>query len=417
MTRRWFAVCAVLMGALIAPLTPSPALAVCSGISEPLQHIEGGFFNNCPDQSPVAGFAYGLSGATSTNAQATINTGSVDIVCESSSGTNGQSIPCQQESGVAGDGNVTVLFDWGGAGPFVGCPNPSQFTNFGRNVVQVVANDGSSLLVSVGFSFDLLLYAIDFAQVIDPSSFAISPLSCNTTEAGLKITQQTASPTSYTVTANVPTPRLHSDCDPNTLGNVGNPLFITPTCDATVPTTAPGKIYTTTFNCGQSPDPRLTGGAQTWTATTAQPDASGNATITIARPVLPQCAFLAASGMVSGVETLAVMGALEVPGQGAPPKALDVTASRSGSNVVISFRTDSEIELAGFNILADAQGGKNRIQVNRQMIAPKGVSGAGASYSVSIPQGSLRGAKTIYVESVTTSGAKILSDPARLLRV
>ncbi len=415
--KRWFAVCAALVGGLMLVLSPSAAWAACTVPTEPLQHLEGGWFTHCPDAFPVSAFAYALSGATTTNAQATINSGSVDIVCEANTGTNGQAAPCQVEAGTAGDGNITVLFDWSGGGNFVGCPNATAQPNLGRNMLQIVANDGSSLLVSIGFSFDLGGYIVDFAQVLNTTSFVPIPLSCNTSDAGLQITQQTATPTAYTVNVTVPAAHMHSDCDPGVLGNVGNPLGFTPTCDATIPPTLPGKLYTTTFTCGQSPDSRLTGGTQTWTATAVQPDANGNAVgVTIQRPTITgQCAFLAASGNVSGTETLSVMGAVEVQGQGAPsPKALNVSASRSGGNVVVSFRTDSEIELAGFNILADAQGGKNRIQVNSQMIAPKGVSGAGASYTVSIPQGSLKGAKTIYVESVTTSGAKILSDPARL---
>jgi len=422
--KRMFAILTAATGIAILALAPSPVFAATNqcAVSQALQHALGGFFNNCPDASPVAGFAYALSGSTTTNAQATINTGTVPFVCNDNTGVSGSGAACQFESGTPGDGNVTVQWDWNNTvGNNIGCPDPTGAANFGRNILQVIANNGASLLLSVGFSTDLGEYVVDFAQQQGPIGPAgtpsVVPLSCNITEGGLKINSQTATPTSYTVSVTVPAPHMHTDCDPNTFGNVGNLLAFTPTCDATVPPTAPGKVYTTTFTCGKSPDMTLSSTANPWVAGPAL-DATGSTTLTVNRPAVatpPNCVFIAASGMVSGVETLAATGAIEVQGQGAPsPKALNVSASRSGGSVVVSFRTDSEIELAGFNILADVQGGKNRIQVNSQMIAPKGVSGAGASYTVSIPQGNLKGARTIYVESVTTSGAKILSDPARL---
>jgi hypothetical protein len=117
--------------------------------------------------------------------------------------------------------------------------------------------------------------------------------------------------------------------------------------------------------------------------------------------------------VVGGRETLALTSNVQIAGQNAPTaRALDVRAAAAGGSVVISFRTDSELDLAGFNILTDSKGGKDRIKVNDAFIAPRGVAGAGARYEARIARGNFKGGKNAFVETVLTSGARILSDSA-----
>ncbi len=396
------AICSYLAGALLLAVNPSPALATCSGgLVQPLQHAFGGSFDKCPDLNPVRAFAYVLGNASA------VNSGSVDIACEDNQGTNDQG-PCQFEAGSRGDGNVTISFNWGGTGTFPGCPNPAEDPGVGRNVVQLVANDGSSVLVTVGYSRDLgFQYALDCAAQPAPTG-AAAPLSCSHRDAGMTIT--TLDSTNLCV--HIPPPKIYSDCDAGTMcGPEPNPLGIPTTCVATqIPTTSPGRLYRRDAPCGTSQEPQLSLG---WTLVGA-PDGNGDICILVPRPADPaQCVYLGASGTVGGTETLATTGVLEVAGQNAPSaRALDVRAAASTGDIVVTWHTAAELDLGGFNILAETKA-KGRIKVNDALIVPKGVSGGGAPYEVSIPRGKFQGGRTLYVESVTTSGSKILSDPAK----
>lgn len=396
---------------LLVAAASSPVLAVCpGGLFQPLQHFLGGYFKNCPDRTPVKAFAYALSTGVTPDitcpTAASCNSANLDIVCEDANTQTGQGSSCQAEAGTAGDGNVTVLFDWGGPGAYPGCPDPNQQINIGRNFLQVVANDGSSIMVSVGFSFDLLAYTVDFAE---GDTLPPPPLSCTTSEAGLRV----ASYDGTNLCGNVPVPVVHTDCDPGVWGLTGGGGTFQPTCNSAfpVPSTSRGKLYRKDDICGTSPDMALTSG---WTLLPVTPDATGNFCVPVPRPTAPNtCAFIGASGLVAGGETPALLGTAQIAGQNAPSaRALDVRASTAGGNVVITFRTESELDLGGFNILTDSQGGKNRLTVNSGMIAGKGVAGAGAKYEVRIPRGNFKGGKNAYVETVLTSGARIVSDPA-----
>ena len=88
-----------------------------------------------------------------------------------------------------------------------------------------------------------------------------------------------------------------------------------------------------------------------------------------------------------------------------------MSAKAGGNSVSISFRTVGELGLVGFNVLTDAQGGKNRIKANSALITPNGVEGGGASYAIQIPRANFKRGKVLYIESVLKSGT-LLSDPA-----
>jgi len=83
----------------------------------------------------------------------------------------------------------------------------------------------------------------------------------------------------------------------------------------------------------------------------------------------------------------------------------------AGANIKIQFRTESELNLGGFNILTELKRGE--IKVNTALIPPEGVGGAGHSYEVLIPHGNFRGGRTIIVESVLMSGGSVRSVPVR----
>jgi hypothetical protein len=405
MRRRTFTLSIMTVAVLV--VASSPLFATCpGGLVQPSQHSFGGYFTNCRDLNPVTGFIYVVDAAGSAcpNTGA-CNSASVDTVCENSADPNAQGGVCQFEAGSNGDGNVTVSFDWGGLGTFPGCPNASGIPGVGRNVVQVIGNKGESIMATVGYSLELASYAIDCAHPPDPSGLA-APLSCSFTDS-VRVTTADAT----TVCTNQPVPHIFSDCDAGTLCGPGNALGITPTCDtpSANPTANRGRLYQKNAPCGTSPDPVLSTG---WTLLPATPDATGAACNQVPRPASPNCAFVGATGVVNGTETLAVLGSLQVGGQNAPSaRAIEVRASVAGSDVVIKWRTTSELDLAGFNILA-AKKDKDRTTVSSGMIAGKGANGAGASYEVRIPRSKFQGSKTVFVETVLSSGGRIVSDPA-----
>jgi hypothetical protein len=393
MKKFWLA-CTVAGVALVAA-QPSPVEANCvAGTFNLVSHQFGGFFQNCADAAPVSGFIWSVGGA------ATHNSGTTDVICEDLAGET-QTQSCVFTGPAAdisqpGDGLVTVQFDYGNPGTFPGCPNPNSDATGLRQVIQVSANDGSSLLASVGWS-DIGLYLVDAAH---PATGG--PLSCTHTEAGLSVLSFDGT----TLRARVPSPKVYTDCDPGSLG-----ADVLGSCNpTTVPTSASGRLYQTMGRCGQYPSPLLASG---WTFLADA--SSGEAVATVPRSDLADtCTFVGASGIVGGNETLATVGILQIAGLNAPPpKALNVLARRAGNEIVLSWRTAAEFSLLGFDVLADLPGKKGRVKLNDNLIAAQGgVTGAGASYEHRIPTSRLQGAKTLIIQSVLSTGATLLSDPA-----
>jgi len=400
--KKSFLIGTTLAGVVLIALAPSSALAICP-FSQPLQHALGGWFENCPDAAPVQGFAY-VRGS-----RATIHTGTTDIICEDN-GLNGQFGQCQVEAALPGDGLITVSTDWGGSNSIIGCPNPTQGHGLGRNLIEVVANDGSTLILSVSYSFDLGMFPVDFAQ---QDIFPPPPLKCSggaRTDVG-----EGMSFTSYdgaVLCGFAPTQRVYSDCDPGAWGLTGGGAF-TPTCaEGEIPPTTAGQLYRQDASCTTPPDMRF---GAAWGSPIGTPDAAGSFCVPFAAPATG-CAYIANFGTVDGVTTASASGgALSVPGSTAPSaRALAVRATKKGSSIEITWRTAAEFNLAGFNLQTDAQGGKSRINVNDALIASKGaVTGAGSEYSVQIPVARFKGGKTVYVESLMNTGQRLLSDPAQ----
>ena len=101
-------------------------------------------------------------------------------------------------------------------------------------------------------------------------------------------------------------------------------------------------------------------------------------------------------------------------GPGAPSaRALDVRAAASAGDVKIHFRTSAELQLAGFDILTEANANRGLFKVNDSMIAPQGVGGGGATYDLAISRGKFRGGRTVIIESVLTDNTTLRSDAAK----
>jgi hypothetical protein len=122
------------------------------------------------------------------------------------------------------------------------------------------------------------------------------------------------------------------------------------------------------------------------------------------------CLFLGSSLMSGGVEGSGIVCATAIAGNlAASPRALAVRAKQDKGDVVIEFRTDTEVGLSGFEI--ETKGGRKV----GGFISPLGVGGAGASYSgttaVRVKRGDFRSERELFVISVTDN-ARLKSDLA-----
>ncbi|HYV85559.1 MAG TPA: MopE-related protein [Patescibacteria group bacterium] len=296
---RLFSFLGILLAAILAP---NRAAAVCP-TSEPAANV-GSFFQQCPDATPVYGNLYARGQKT------TVHSNGVDVVCESASGFNGQSVACPVEAGPAGDAIVTVSFDWGSP-PAVGCPNPALLPGVGRNVVQLMSNDGSSALVSVNFDVGLGGYPVDYAFPV--LNDHIVPVSCRGAN-GLAIVDFTPNGSSAHVCFHLGTPEFHTDCDPGSAAAT----YLGPCPDPGFVDIAPGQVYKRDGPCGAQPDPRVSAG---WFFAFAAPDANGNFCLDLPNPASGQCAFIGATSLIHGEETLAITGEVRWSGAAACPDA------------------------------------------------------------------------------------------------
>jgi len=388
----------ILMAVLALAWAPS-AWAACSGIdSQPVFNGGNGFIDNCPDGSPVTGFVYLLS------SPATVNSGTQSslLVCNVGSVTGGINIPCQPEAGVAGDGMVTVLYDFGqGNQGSVGCPNQSQTGDGAAPVaVQVLCNNGASAIITVGYLQDLQMFLLEQAYLEDNS-----PIHAGF-ENGPTLTSFGAGPTpsADNVCVNVPAPTVHSDCDPGTQGQ----LFPTSCPSAAArPAFTRGQLYTREAACGSSPDPRSAVAAG-WVATLVQPDAAGTACNLITRPTTAgQCAFLGATGLVGGIETGAMVGWIQVAGNAASNDKVKIdNAAFAQGKLIVAFSTTNETSIVGFNVYSGAT------KLNGNLITAKGAGSNG--YTFEVGRGALKGGKTVVVEAVKSAGPSEKTAPVTL---
>lgn len=402
--------CAVLAGVVLLAMHPSVVMANCpGGISQPLNHQFGGYFNNCPDAQPVAGYAYQLGTPTT-------NSIGFDIVCEVGNvPTHEQGIPCQPEAGVAGDGLVTVNFDWG---PFniPGCPDPSQVSGVGRNVMSLTANDGSGLFLSVAFNTIFLDFLVETAQPDDGAQNPV-PLSC-AKDNSPQLVSSTAGvqPALTNLCVRVPSPHVFTDCDPTSLGTAFGTCVNSSGGPDTAPPVGKGNVYTKTTNTPcvgpantGAPDTRLNppSPGTPWTLAGAT-DAGGNLCFAAAKPATG-CLYVGSTSTVGGVETQHVTGFFSVGDPAAASdKATIKKASVASGKLSVEFFTTAELNTVGFNVVA---GGRN---LNASLIAAKGASGGGASYTFEVGRGALKNERSLLVQTVLKDGSVVSSAPATI---
>lgn len=366
-----------------------PASAGPCGVSLPF----GNSFtagDGCVDGAPMSAVAYGLPHVSNGNVFSVVT--GADIVCEQGGDPNvnaGQ--PCNIEAGNLGDGLFTLQGNWGNP-PADNCPNPPGLMGVGRNVFFVMDNAGHSAAATVGYN-GVGYYLDDIAAMhCQPTCILLG----STSGGGA------------TVTANIQVtpPIMVTDCDP------GNPQ---PSCTegaGSIPVGI-GKVYTTTGPCSTSNLDLKTAG---WTLA-GTPDGSGHLSVQVNKPLAPDtCAFIGATfSFFGGPEGPAVGCLLPIAGQlSATPKPLDVKAGLAKAGVQISWRTDTELGVVGFNVIGSSR--KGEVKLNGAMIPAKGVNGAGSTYAFKVGTAALKGTQTVTVEAVLNNGGSVRSDAVNITK-
>ena len=408
------AVPAILVVAAIALALPRPAGATCPN-PLPLQHGLGSFFTNCPDINPVDGYVYVLGQESTLNNDSTApGAGAdkkLDIVCEATGVQTEQAIDCTPEAGVAGDGNISVMFDWGGINLSNGnaCPNPLGVAGVGRNVIQIGANDGSSLIATVGFSLDFAYYIVEAAHPVT-AGMDVAPLLCSQNN-GLILVSNTSGLASQTVCFQQSAPPVHSDCDPGTVGEILN------TCQGgtgTPVTVTPGNLYTRIASCTVIPDLRRA----SWTPMVAIPGPGGSKCIVVNPPLDSSCLWFGGSSyfgdganppvespVLTAVMRQACLASAASPGGPRPGcgAAVDEVVIEKveilRGRLHVDFGTVNEATIVGFNVYA------GDTKLNAGLIAARGQGNN--DYSFEVGRGALKNERLITVEAVLGNGTTV----------
>jgi hypothetical protein len=372
-----------------------PVFALCSGISEPAQNF-GARIINCPDAKPELGFV-GAVGQT-----ATVNSAGIDVICEDGAAINQQSVPCQAEAGVIGDGNITVSFDWGNLPAPNGCPNQAQVPNVGRNIFQIVCNNGAGALITTAFDIGSGGYVVDFAHPYDPGTGNFD-MPMSTTQTGLQLAQfQRGGGTDQACINQTAAPaRMYSDCDPGSLATAFGV-----TCPDTTPSLAPGpNLYTFTGPASQGPADLRVAAWGSPVATTAGP--GGSKCVNFPTPAAGICTWIGATSSVGGSDTGAISGWTQVCA-GDPTAATDKVKINSAAfnqgKLNVGFSTENEALIVGFNVYAGST------KLNTGLIAAKG-TGSNA-YAFEVGRGAVKSNKTVIVEAVKSDGSVVKTAPA-----
>jgi len=386
----------LMLSAVLAMVWAPSAWAACTLDSQPVWHGFGGWFSGCADANPVSGYIYLLSSPATVNS-GTQGSGNPGFVCNQGGVLNNILQTCQDAAGTAGDGNVTVFYDFGVGNPgAVGCPNP---TAAGTGVqplgIQVLCNDGASIFMTLGFDEAVSQYLMEYAMPADGS-----PVQAGY-QNGPAITSVGAgpSPSASTVCVHVPPPTVRSDCEAGTLGEG----YTCPDPSARPLITA-GQLYIREAVCGSTPDPRTASG---WVPT-AVPLVNGDACNVITQPTIPgNCAFLGATALVGGIETPALTGWLQVQNAAAAGDKVKIDkAGFAQGKLLVDFSTTNETSIVGFNVYSGAT------KLNGNLITAKG-AGSNA-YSFEVGRGALKGGKSVLVEAVKSNGSVEKTAPVTL---
>jgi hypothetical protein len=114
-------------------------------------------------------------------------------------------------------------------------------------------------------------------------------------------------------------------------------------------------------------------------------------------------------GNPTPAEADALQAPLVCPGGTTAARFTDVKATRSGGRVILRWRTASESDVLGFNVLREQ--GVRRVAVNRALIPARGTAtGAAYSYADRRPVASAR----YWIEEVRLDGTRALRGPVRV---
>ncbi|HEV8199322.1 MAG TPA: putative metal-binding motif-containing protein [Candidatus Polarisedimenticolia bacterium] len=280
-------VAAIAVGVVSAGTCPGPQFTA---------HMLGSWFEHCPDGNATFSYIYLLSNP------AGVNTAGLSSVCRDRSALTSQGIPCQPEAGVYGDGQVTIEFDWSGVGAFPGCPNPAGFPNGSARLhTHTVAEDGTSVLTSLSYSTDFSSYLVEGAHPYEPT---FPPLACDDPDRRLlRVDSSSSSGGSDSLNLTVLAPRISTDCDPESVGEL---LGL---CNGASPIAAitPGRVYMQRGACLSLPTRDLRTPAWTFLADS---DAQGHATVSFPTPAPAECVYLGATYRFNGQESPAIAGFL-----------------------------------------------------------------------------------------------------------
>lgn len=377
----------MLMVAMALMGAPS-AWAACTFTSQQIWNGLGGFIGSCPDAQPVVAYTYAMS------SPATINSAAQAVACNDGTVTLPTFLPCQAEAGTPGDGNVTIYYEWGeGNTGSVGCPNPDT-TGEDPVALQLVCNNGASVLLTIGFFEATQQYMIELAGAgadggLIFANFANGPQVVSVNDAGA----------AWTVTARIPDPTTISDCNPGSFAEANGVNL----CTVTRPAYTRGRLYTRQAPCGSTPDPRLVSG---WTLLPGAIDGTGAAINTINKPA-NDCAYIGATATLGAAETAAVVGSFQVtPNAAANDKVKIDNAAFAQGKLVVAFSTTNETSIVGFNVYSGAT------KLNGNLITAKG-AGSNA-YSFEIGRGALKGGKSVLVEAVKSNGTVEKTAPVAL---
>jgi len=370
---------ALVLAVLAAFGTAAPVFAACPYDPALVWNGLGTSFTNCTDTLPVSGFIYEVANP------GTVNSVQQDFSCEDGSENNGIGVPCQPEAGARGDGAVTVYYNFGvGNQGALGCPNPNpSVEGAGTNVIalQIIDNDGKSVMLTVGFDAGLNGYTLEAAFPFDGENLGVIECTNNNAPAFASITGDS-------VCARVPVPTVFSDCDP---ASAGGALGSCPS-GAPLPV-GRGRLYTRNAACDTSPDARISSG---WTLLTNVPDAAGHACNTVPKPATG-CAFVGATTFIGGLETTAVSGYFQVGGAAAANDRVKIDkAALTQGKLLVDFSTTNEALTVGFNVYAGTT------KLNQATIQAKGTGSN--SYSFEIGRGAVKSNKSVTVEALKSDG-------------
>ena len=405
--------CYGLMLTAIAALVTAPAAwAACTFETQIVGTTLGGRITNCPDANPIEGYVWLLQNPTNTATPPFANSNGQNFVCRSENEfipDSGVDCTFAPGSGVAGDNIVTVYMEFGVQNQgSVGCPNPAQ-ANPGTTPVgvQIICNDGKTAMFTIGYS-DAQQFPLEFAMIDDgtgifesPATYANSP---TVTSVGAG-----PSPSASNVCVNVPLPTFKSDCTPGVFGN-GISCFPgdvrpAPARGTLMTSIGPCNVSQANPTAGLPPDLRVA----TWTPTTVQPDAAGNA-CNVFSPPTGSCAYIGIQSRFGTVDAAGINGWVAVAG-GGPNASTDRvkidSATATQGKVKVAFSTTNETSIVGFNVYSD--GAKLN---GSTLIASKGVGNN--AYAFEIGRGALKGGKSVIVEAVKKDGTVEKTAPVSL---